>query len=51
MSQKHSNFLVNDEHASSLDIELLGEEIKENITTIDTNIIEQNNKDKELKEN
>ena len=31
VSQKHSNFLVNDKHASSLDIELLGEEIKENI--------------------
>ena len=31
VSQKHSNFLVNDNDASSLDIELLGEDIKEKV--------------------
>ena len=31
VSQKHSNFLINENNASSLDIELLGEDIKEKI--------------------
>ena len=31
VSQKHSNFLVNDNNASSLDIELLGEDIKKKL--------------------
>ena len=31
VSQKHSNFLINENNASSLDIELLGEEIKEKV--------------------
>ena len=31
VSEKHANFLINNNHARSLDLEMLGEEIKENI--------------------
>ena len=31
VSKKHANFLINNNHARSLDLEILGEEIKENI--------------------
>ena len=36
--QKHTNFLINSGKASSLDLELLGEEIRDNVKNLTSNL-------------